>query len=149
MEIDYDIYADGEALLGWLNATVLLKSTTEFDANIVLRTLADEVQQRLNSNGAEVAHFKMTFSPDTGLGDIAVINLVRNDFVPELSIRLEHPAQSGQLIINLRAEAAPDLLETVLKEALPVAVESFTGLVATLEHLERFRPGRPTPTHRD
>ena len=48
----------------------------------------------------------MTLSPDAGLGgDVAIINLVRNDFVPELSADLDAPIESGQLIINLRAEA--------------------------------------------
>lgn len=149
MIVDYDIYADGEALLGWLNATVALQGEREFDANAFLKTLATEVQTRLASQNAEIAHFKMTFSPNSGLGDIAVINLVRNDFVPELSIVLEHPAESGQLIVNLRAEASPEVLTNALKEALPTAVASVHGLGATLEHLEQFRPGRPTPTHRD
>jgi hypothetical protein len=39
-----------------------------------------------------------------------VANLVRNDFVPELSLRLGEPVNSGELIVNLRAEAAPDAL---------------------------------------
>ena len=50
----------------------------------------------------------MTLSPDQALGGaIAAMSLVRNDFVPELSLELEDRVQSGQLIINLRAEAAP------------------------------------------
>jgi G3E family GTPase len=149
MEVDYDLYAEGEALLGWLNATVMLRSKIDFDANAFLKTLALETQQRLQERHAEIAHFKMTFSPDSGLGDIAVINLVRNDFVPELSIQLEHPASSGQLIVNLRGEGSPETLSECLHSALPVAAEQFSGLSVSLDHLEQFRPGRPTPTHRD
>ena len=92
---------------------------------------------------------KMTLSPDGSLaGEIAGINLVRNDFVPELSFQLEEPVQQGQLIINLRAEAAPDVLGKVVREGLEAAVGRFPTLVATLDHLEHFRPGKPTPTHR-
>lgn len=76
------------------------------------------------------------------------MNLVRNDFVPELSYHLDAPVQSGQLIINLRAEASPDLLATVVREALAGVVKNFATLQATLDHLEHFRPGRPRPTHR-
>ena len=54
----------------------------------------------------------------------------------------------GQLIINLRAEAAPDVLGTVVREALAAAVPGFPTLEATLDHLEHFRPGKPSPTHR-
>ena len=148
MAVDYGVYAEGEALLGWLNATIACKPEGEFDANVFLRALAAEMQRHLQLNGAEIAHLKMTFSPDGGLGDIAVVNLVRSDFVPELAIRLEQPAGSGQVIVNLRAEADPEVLASVLRAALPVAAHEIMGLAAEVEHLEFFRPGKPVPTHR-
>jgi hypothetical protein len=135
--------------LGWLNCTVQLSSTTGFDADLLLKQLAGEVQQRLRAADAEVAHLKMTLSPDASLtGAIAVVNLVRNDFVPELSFHLEEPMTSGQLIVNLRAEAAPHVLGTAVREGLESAVKGFPNLRATVDHLEHFRPGKPTPTHR-
>ena len=148
MDVDYAVYAEGEALLGWLNATVACAPESEFDANVFLRAFAAEIQSRLQAAGAEIAHLKMTFSPDAGLGDIAVVNLVRSDFVPELAIRLEQPASSGQVIVNLRAEADPEMLAGALREALPFAAQAVMGLQAQLEHLEFFRPGKPVPTHR-
>ncbi|MEI8288493.1 MAG: GTP-binding protein [Verrucomicrobiota bacterium] len=149
MPVDYQIYADGEALLGWLNCTVQLIAKKPFDADKFLKRVASEVQKRMQSRIAEVAHLKMTLSPDAGLpGKIAVVNLVRNDFVPELSLKLESQVTGGQLIINLRAEAAPDILGTVVREALAAAAMAFPTLNATLDHLEHFRPGKPTPTHR-
>lgn len=149
MDVDYQIYADGEALLGWLNCTVQLSSKQAFDSEPFLKQCAAEIQQRLQVQHAEVAHLKMTLSPDASVtGEIAAINLVRNDFVPELSYELEDPVTSGQLIINLRAEAAPDVLGNAVREGLAAAATQFPGLTATLDHLEHFRPGKPTPTHR-
>lgn len=148
MAVDYGVYAEGEALLGWLNATVACQPEAEFDANAFLRAFAGEMQSLLQQAGAEIAHLKMTFSPDAGLGDIAVINLVGSDFVPELAIRLDQPAGSGQLILNLRAEADPETLSGVLRDALPTATKGVPGLKTELEHLEFFRPGKPVPTHR-
>ena len=105
---------------------------------------------RTASQQAEVAHLKMTYSPDEALaGEIAAVNLVRNDFVPELSIKLQDQSKSGQLIINLRAENAPEALATIVRESLTSLENDVPGLQARLEHLEHFRPGRPTPTHRD
>jgi G3E family GTPase len=141
MEVDYEIYAEGEALLGWLNATVQLARADGFSADELLQALAGDIQRRLAP--AEIAHLKMTLSPDGGLGDIAAINLVRSDYVPELSLKLEAPVTSGQLIINARAEASPE----ALRDAVTSAVAAVSG--ARLEHLEHFRPGKPTPTHRD
>jgi len=149
MQVDYQVYADGEALLGWLNCTVQLAATKAFDSDKFLKRVASEVQKRLQAEKAEVAHLKMTLSPACSLlGEIAVVNLVRNDFVPELSLTLESPMSAGQLIINLRAEAAPDVLGTVVREALVASAKAFPTLTATLDHLEHFRPGKPTPTHR-
>jgi G3E family GTPase len=149
MEVDYQVYADGEALLGWLNCTVQLVAKQAFDADGFLKRLASGVQQRLQTRQAEIAHLKMTLSPEACLlGEIAVVNLVRNDFVPELSLHLESPVTGGQLIINLRAEAAPDLLGAVVREALAATAKEYPTLQATLDHLEHFRPGKPSPTHR-
>ena len=148
MAVDYKVYADGEALLGWLNCTVQLSAKKAFDADKFLKNLAGEMQTRLQAEGAEVAHLKMTLNPDSGLGEIGVVNLVRNDFVPELSMRLEEPVEKGQLIINLRAEAAPALLGQVVRQSLAAAASSFATLETQLDHLEHFRPGKPTPTHR-
>ena len=150
MAVDYEVYADGEALLGWLNATVTLKADDEFDANGFLKQLALIVQARLQQNGAEIAHFKMTFSPDDGIaGELASINLVRSDYVAELGMELDEPTTGGQLIVNLRAEADPASLMEAVKDGLAEATLNFFGLKATIDHEEHFRPGKPTPTHRD
>ena len=149
MEVDYAVYADGEALLGWLNGTVQLAAKQAFDADKFLSRMAGEVQLRLQARQAEVAHLKLTLSPEPCLlGEIAAVNLVRNDFVPELSLKLESPITRGQIIINLRAEAAPDFLGAAVREALVETVRAFPTLDATLDHLEHFRPGKPSPTHR-
>ena len=93
MPVDYEVYAEGEALLGWLNATVEVEADAPFDANALLQSLAAGIQERLATT--EIAHLKMTLSPLGGLQEIAVINLVRSDFVPELSLRLEEPIGAG------------------------------------------------------
>lgn len=146
MEVDYQIYGEGEALLGWLNATVELSSQSEFDANEFLRKFAGAFQQQLKAADAEIAHLKMTLSPDDAFSDVAVINLVRNDAMPELSQELPDPIESGELIVNLRAEVDPEILRSALLET----VKQFESesLKLSLEHIESFRPGQPKPTHR-
>lgn len=150
MEVDYDVYADGEALLGWLNATLTLKAADEFDANDWLRAFASDLQKRLGEAGAEIAHLKMTFSPDEGIGgELASINLVRTDYVPELGMELDEPTTGGQLILNLRAEAMPDDLAAAARASLEQVGSLFSGVTSQIDHEEHFQPGRPTPTHRD
>jgi G3E family GTPase len=148
MDVDYEVYAEGEALLGWLNASVELAASRPFDGNAVMSALAAAMQKRLVKDDAEIAHLKMTLDPENGIGDLAVINLVRNDYVAELSQQLQDPLQAGHLIINIRAEVMPEALRTAVEDSLKEIVAAHAGLKAALEHLEFFQPGKPQPTHR-
>jgi G3E family GTPase len=153
MAVDYDTYAEGEALMGWLNAAakVAARKAGGFDGNALLLRLAADLRERLGREGAEIAHLKMTLTPDadggTGGGDIAVANMVRDDSAAELSHRLSEPLAAGEMILNLRAEGDPETLKAAVEAAFD-AVGGQGGLRFDLLHLERFRPARPTPTHR-
>jgi len=148
MSVDYNIYAEGEALLAWLNCTVRLSSVRYFDAGKVLTDLATCMQSILQQEGAEVAHLKITLTPSHDAGEIAAINLVRNDHVPEVGHSLSEPVQSGELILNLRAEADPEVLHSAATRALLALMEKSPDLFARMEHCEHFRPSKPLPTHR-
>jgi hypothetical protein len=146
MEVDYDTYAEGEALLGWLNATCSVSSATPFDGNALLQRLADDIRQRLADAGIEIAHFKMTLAPDLG-NDIAVLNLVRTDTEPEQPPHLSDELTQGELLLNLRAEGDPDALKSIAMSGLD-ATRREMALSLSVDHIEHFRPGRPQPTHR-
>lgn len=140
-EVDYDLYADGEALLGWLNASVSVSSPAEFDGNELLRRIAAATRQALP--GVEIAHLKMTLVPTEEGGDIGVLNLVRSDGTAEISHSLKEPLAAGELLVNLRAEADPELLRESVLGALAAC-----GCEAAIRHVEYFRPARPQPTYR-
>lgn len=149
MDVDYDVYAEGEAELGWLNATVAVTGESEFDANQLLLRLTAELRNRVAAADGEIAHLKMTLdSPDAG-GQLSVVSVVSNEGEPDLRESLLDGVSSGSLILNLRAEMAPELLSDLVAQALEGENRSSNGPTLTLEHEERFRPGRPVPTHRD
>jgi G3E family GTPase len=143
-EVDYEIYAEGEALLGWLNAAARIESSESLDGNALLRRIADDIQARLAKESAEIAHLKMTLSPEEG-NDLGVLNLVRGDGKAESVHQLQDDVDAGELLVNLRAEADPELLRNAVLsafEALGPAVN------VKIEHTEAFRPGKPQPTYR-
>jgi G3E family GTPase len=146
MEVDYDVYAEGEALLGWLNATARLTAAAPFDGNELLHELARQIHAGVVLDGFEIAHLKMTLTPGEG-SDIAALNLVRTDGQAELSHRLADETTEGELIVNLRAEGDPDRLRAIVETALKSAAARL-GADAAIVHCEHFRPGRPQPTHR-
>jgi hypothetical protein len=146
MDVDYDIYAEGEALLGWLNATAHVSAARPFDGNRLIEDLATRIHADVNLDGFEIAHLKMTLTPGEG-ADIAAVNVVRTDGRPELSHRLTDDTADGELIVNLRAEGDPDRLRSIVEAAVhEVAAER--GATAAIVHCEHFRPARPEPTHR-
>ncbi len=143
MAVDYEIYGEGEALLGWLNAALTLKAREELDGNQLLLDLAAGVQQRLVANAREVAHLKMTLAPDDGSGELAVVNLTRSDGRPETTQTLMDDLESGELIVNLRAEADSEELASALNDTLDELRPRVGQL--TLEHIEHFAPDKPEP----
>jgi hypothetical protein len=149
IDVDYEVYASGESCLGWLNATLHASAATAFDGNAVLQELAAELHRRLNAQNTEVAHMKMTLFPLERAGaDLASINLVRSDFVPELGMQLSEPTRSGHIIVNLRGEGSPDVLGVVLRESVDALNGTNHQVSLRLEHVECFSPARPQPTHR-
>lgn len=145
LDIDYDTYADGEALLGWLNCTVSLEGPP-VDGDGVLQAIARRVHTDLGTSGLEIAHLKLTLVPVDGRG-ISVVNAVRTDAPPETAFALDADVDAGEITLNLRAEAPPERLESAVRRALQDESHA-SGTALTVRHLERFRPGRPTPTHR-
>jgi Ni2+-binding GTPase involved in maturation of urease and hydrogenase len=143
-EVDYEIYAEGEALLGWLNCTVTLSSVAEFDGHALLQSIGGRVRAGMQTG--EIAHLKMTLAPNEG-NDIAVMNLVRNDGAVEFSHRLQAPLTEGELIINLRAEDEPEQMWIRMQESLAASAAEI-GATASVSQSEFFRPAKPNPTHR-
>lgn len=148
MDLDYDTYAEGEALLGWVNATWAVSSSRPFNANELLVKLTAMMQARCREGELEIAHLKMTLdAPDAG-GQLSVVSVVDGDEAPDLRESLLDEVSGGSLIVNLRAEGDPEALRTIATEVVASATEG-AGLEARSEHVEFFRPGRPVPTHRD
>ncbi|MDB4662904.1 CobW-like GTP-binding protein [Verrucomicrobiales bacterium] len=149
LDIDYDRYGEGEALLGWLNMTVAIEDTdTEFDGNKLLKSLAGTLRKKMTDADAEVAHLKMTLTPLADPMEIGAINLVRGNSEPELSHHLIDPLDDGELLLNIRAETAPETLEGAATAAIEAELKTALGLTYKITHTEHFRPGMPTPTHR-
>ncbi len=147
LSIDYDIYADGEALLGWLNATVEVVMGEESDATAFLTNWCNQIKDAASKQGIEIAHLKMTLSPQDGSGEIATVNLVQTDYIPEAAQELMDPFSKASVIINLRCEATPKWLELTFNETR-LNIEKTTMTTIDVQHLEVFSPARPEPTHR-
>lgn len=149
MDVDYERYGHGEAMLGWLNTTLeLTAEEDEFDGNALLQELAASLRARLGARDIEIAHLKMILTSGDDPYEVGSINLVRSDDQPHSSHRLTEPLESGELSLNIRAEAAPETLETATAAALAEVFASLPGVRHAATHMAAFQPGFPTPVHR-
>jgi G3E family GTPase len=146
LTVDYDVYADGEALLGWLNCTAGLAGEP-FDANAWLQGLIADIQRRLRSDAIEIAHLKATLTSPEAPNELCVVQAAGHDMPPEASYRFDDPIRTGELVVNLRGEGAPEQLQSVMRDALAERAAR-AGLMIAVRHEEHFRPSRPVPTHR-
>jgi len=103
MDVDYQVYGQGEALMGWLNAILKVTAPAPFNGNLLLTDLAARLRAQLQNAHAEVAHLKMTLASDPDALTIGSVSLVRNDQQPELTHTLLDPLAGGELTLNLRA----------------------------------------------
>lgn len=144
LDIDYDVYADGEAELGWLNSSAEIKSAAEFPMDELLLDIVNRLQRSLSEIDAETAHLKAI-----GLweGFFGVANLISSENQPELSLASNCTVRSFDLIVNARVVCDPETLESHVLQAVREACESHAA-APDFRATQSFRPGRPVPTHR-
>lgn len=144
-EVDYDLYAEGEAVLGWLNAVVELRPRDKTDWKSLCLDLVKKVQGELRQRSAEIAHLKLYLT--TEAASIRA-NLTGNQEEP--LVQADRGVQSGcgpaSLLINARVHLDPGPLRSVVEQCLRSVAGS--AVEARITSLESFQPGRPVPTHR-
>jgi hypothetical protein len=144
LEIDYDVYAEGEAELGWLNTVARVTAAAPFSLDNLLLDLIGRVKEALAGEDYEPAHLKAI-----GLweGFFGVANLVASTMSPELSLPSNCRVKEVDLVVNARVACDPERLTELVQQAVQNACQAVGG-TAAFGSTQSFRPGRPTPTHR-
>jgi G3E family GTPase len=144
MDVDYDVYAGGEAELGWLNSSLTLRSDQPLELDRYLVGVIERLQADLAEQGSETAHLKAI-----GLweGFFGVANLISSDTRPELSLPSRCEVREAEVIVNARVACDPAVLQQLV-EAAAGEVARELGATVEIRQTQSFRPGRPVPTHR-
>jgi Ni2+-binding GTPase involved in maturation of urease and hydrogenase len=145
LNIDYDTYAEGEAELGWLNATFRVLTPHQVGLDGLLFDTVKRLGELLRQRGLEVAHLKAIGLTD---GTFGVANLVSNGTAPELSLSSLGRVQDVDIIVNARVAADPALIEELVRQTMDEVSSLERYGRAELRTMQSFRPGRPQPTHR-
>ena len=141
LDIDYDKYAHGEAVLGWLNGTVALSGKNAYwDA--LLKDIMKGICKAVKKEKLRVGHIKVIAEN----GKQYAVGNITGD-VSTLQFRgSAGTSDNVKLIINARVETSPEHLDELIREALVEAIDDrYTDEVLAWRSLQ---PGRPNPTHR-
>ncbi|MCL2688498.1 MAG: hypothetical protein FWE57_01450 [Chitinispirillia bacterium] len=138
-EVDYDIYAEGEAAFGWLNVTYRINTNADFDnlSEDFINYLSDSFDKK----GINVGHVK--FLLQTFENQI-VGNITGKKNTAQIR-KYNNTANKITLTVNARAETDPDTLENIVNDGVK---EYFDSLGCEKYASKCLIPGRPNPTYR-
>jgi G3E family GTPase len=137
-QIDYDRYAHAEAVLGWLNAAILMSAPQPFDASNFARNLLMELREAFKQRDGEIGHLKIVI---TSAGKSLWANLTHLAAAPTLDA-----LSKAALIINARVRLEPEDLETTVRDVLKT-VSGDMGIKSAIDDLQCFSPAYPEPPH--
>ena len=142
-DVDYDTYAEGEAVLGWLNATASLSPKEPIDWGAWGLRLLEGLQQHFSSRSAEIAHIKTLMVSATNQSLSA--NLTSSEGKATLRGQLDADSPTT-LVFNARVQVSPAELQAAIEEHIKVLCGETIQLQFTA--MESLSPGRPQPVHR-
>ena len=141
VDVDYDTYAHGEAVLGWLNGTLSLSGEAQ-DWNRITHNLLNELAAEFDKQEMAVGHVKViaeeknsfTIGNLTGKSDTLVFRNKIDD------------VDRIHLTINARVESTPEQLNQIIEQCLTDHIPQTCNMeILAWKYLQ---PGRPDPTYR-
>ena len=143
VEVDYDIYAEGEAILGWLNASATVTAAGNEDWQKFGLSILSDIQKTAIAQNADIAHVKLSVTAPAGQ---YVANLTSSTGTPAIRGKIDGNPSVISLVINARVEMSPEELQSIIEATLSKA--SNDNIIINVDTIRSLSPGRPTPTHR-
>jgi len=141
VEIDYDKYAEGEAVLGWLNCSASL-SGNETDWDTFIRNLMNELALTFDAEQYSVGHVKIIV--ENGDQYISANLTGKSD---TLTFRWSAgKSNEADMIVNARVEMSPEKLKQLFLQTLEKVTNS--RIKTRINRIRSISPGYPNPTHR-
>ncbi len=145
LELDYGMYAEAEACLGWLNATGTLTAEQQFAPADWLAATLGALEQRFAAQGAAIAHVKLHMRTPTGALK-ASLTQAGQPISWDMGAGDQH-ASNARFILNARVNTDPCTLEAIVRQTI-AEVGTNPPLRSDLTFLESFSPLPPQPTYR-
>ena len=142
LDIDYDIYGEGESKLAWLDKSIVIQAphgNGAFIARGLIRSLFDQMQ----SYNYQIGHLKFFLD---GKDWQQKISFTATSTSGEVRIKQENVFQL-KMLINARVQAEPEYLKKLVDEVID-RTKNASACTITTERESVFKPGYPVPVHR-
>lgn len=142
VDIDYDRYAEGEAVLGWLNSTVTLNGKN-VDWDTFARSFTKNMALEFDRGKLCVGHLKIIVEN----GDRYIVANLTGEAD---TVNFRWSAGSGdsaEMTVNARVEISPADLEKLFRNTLLRTTDGY--IAAEIKRLRCISPGYPNPTYRN
>ncbi len=143
-DLDYDVYANAEASLGWLNSSLLIRFEQKTDINHFCMSFMHRISEAIKDEKGEIAHMKVYAMDEE---DWLKVSQVSIQAKPEFNRVMENDKETVNMVINIRARISPEKLKSIVTSALEKQLHESKGLAEGLQ-TSCFAPARPNPTHR-
>ena len=143
--IDYEKYAEAEAVLGWLNAKGIVRADAPFSGSVWIKALFQTLDERLQAHHAPIAHVKLLVTTPTGM---LKASLTQSGAIPTWDLGPDtSTTEQLEFTLNARVNTDPSTLEQAVLHTIET-IKPQPGSRYYFTHFECFSPLPPQPTHR-
>jgi G3E family GTPase len=140
LQINYDIYGEGEAKLAWHDQQLEIQSMS-YNAAQATNGLIKTISQKIHFNKYPIGHLKFLLN---GEKKISVIYAPQEELFNTVA---DGKSNSAGLLINARVQTSPEMLSHIVSEAIKETEIKFDCKIV-LKSNASFQPGYPKPAYR-
>jgi Ni2+-binding GTPase involved in maturation of urease and hydrogenase len=143
LDLDYDLYARGEAILGWLDQRIVI-TTKDNSASSVARELMLKIYADIKKAGYPIAHLKFLCDDGTKKSKISYTAM---DGISKEVFLVDNRTNKISVLLNARIQVDASILEEIVSEAISQIAQQ-TGCKIEVDKKVAFQPAYPRPVHR-
>lgn len=144
--VDYDVYTEAEAELGWFNGSWTIIAEQGFKPRELIKDLLIKIAREVKKRRGKIAHLKLHFITEKGRGKASLV-------VPDLGVdfleltRIPGVAKRGYFTFNARVKIDPKGLEKSIRKSLEAITSEYEAKYGNWE-AQCFVPAPPRPYYR-
>jgi len=143
LELDYDVYGAGEAMLAWFDQNLSIHTMKPYAMESAM-FLAENIFHQIRLAGYTIGHLKFLLSDGAWQKKLSFTTTgnTQNSGVNE-----HHPCKHIDVLINARVQTSPEFLQQTIHSAIEETITS-NGCRIVAGRPSAFTPGYPKPVHR-